>query len=125
MDILEISNLRKSGADALRRGDARTARDSFERLLKVGQADVNIYIALAVACGHLADLPHAHAAADKALELDSRNLRALILKGDLLAHEGDARSASSYYLTAVQSAPPPNEMPAELRGDLERANAMC
>jgi len=124
MDIAEITQLRKTGAEALRRGDARAARDSFQRLADAGQADINIWIALAGACGRLGDLPAAHTAADRALSLEARNLRALIVKADLLAHEGDVRAASSFYLAAVQAAPPLNQLTADLRADLQRANAI-
>jgi aspartyl/asparaginyl beta-hydroxylase (cupin superfamily) len=49
----------------------------------------------------------------------------LIFKGDHLAETGDARAASSFYKFALQIAPPANELPAELRGELGRAQAMC
>src|SRR6266536_6516537 len=38
--------LAQSGADALRRGDARMARESFERIVAAGQADVSVCLAL-------------------------------------------------------------------------------
>ena len=125
MDMVEIVNLRKTGAEAMRRGDARAARESFQRLADAGQADVNIWIALAASHGRLEDIPAAHAAADRALALEARNLRALIVKGDLHAKQGDVRSASAFYMTALQAAPPLSELTADLRADLERANAMC
>jgi hypothetical protein len=49
----------------------------------------------------------------------------LIFKGDHLAELGDARAASAFYKFALQAAPPANECPADLRGDLGRAQAMC
>jgi aspartyl/asparaginyl beta-hydroxylase (cupin superfamily) len=125
METVEIANLRKTGADALRSGDARIAREAFERLIAGGQADVNIFLALGGACARLGDAGAAQAAVDKALNVDPRNLRALVFKGDLLAHEGDARAASSFYLAALRQAPRSNEVPADLRADLERADAMC
>ena len=125
MDIAEISQLRRNGADALRRGDARAVRDSFQPLADAGQADVNIWIALAGACGRLADMAAAHAAADRALSLEPRNLRALIVKADLYAHEGDVRKAAPFYLEAVKAAPPLNQLTADLRADLQRANTIC
>jgi aspartate beta-hydroxylase len=53
------------------------------------------------------------------------NLRELILKADHLAAEGDDRGASSFYLAALKAAPPPEQLPAELRSELGRAQAMC
>ena len=65
------------------------------------------------------------AAADKALELEPGNLRALILKADHFAEIGDARAASSFYQVALKSAPPADQLPRDLRADLARAQAMC
>ena len=73
----------------------------------------------------LKDRPAALAAVDRALALEPGNLRALILKADLLAAEGDDRAASSFYLAALKSAPPPEQLPADLRGELGRAQALC
>jgi aspartyl/asparaginyl beta-hydroxylase (cupin superfamily) len=117
--------LAQSGVDALRRGDARTARESFERIVSAGQADASSWIGLAYACRRLDDKAGAMVAVDKALSLEPRNLRALMFKADQLAELGDERGASSFYQFAIRSAPPANEMPAALRDELSRAQAMC
>jgi aspartate beta-hydroxylase len=122
---IDARALAQSGVEALRRGDPRKARESFERIVAAGQADATTCLGLAYACRNLNDNPAAHAAVDKALALEPRNLRALILKADQLASEGDERSASSFYHVAVRIAPPAHELPAELRGELGRAQAMC
>jgi aspartyl/asparaginyl beta-hydroxylase (cupin superfamily) len=121
----EARSLAQAGFDALRRGDPRSARATFERLVAAGQADVSCCVGLAYACRGLADGKASRAAVDKALALDPRNLRALILKGDHLAEDGDGRAASSFYLAAVQAAPPPQDLPADLRGEVARARALC
>jgi tetratricopeptide (TPR) repeat protein len=125
MPPVDTRALAQSGAAALRRGDARTARESFERLIAAGPADASCYLALAYACRHLDDSAATLAAVDKALALEPRNLRALVLKADHLAESGDERGASSFYQFAVKVAPPPNEMPADLVDELSRARAMC
>jgi hypothetical protein len=115
--------LARAGAEALRRGDARAARDSFEPLVAAGQADASACIGLAMACRRLEDPKAAHAAVDRALALEPANLRALILKADHLAEEGDARAAASFYMRAAKLSPPAHELPADLRGEVGRAQA--
>src|SRR6266581_9372791 len=119
------SNARAHGIEALRKGDVRQARESFERIVAAGQADASAYLGLAYACTGLEDHPAALAAVDHALALEPRNLRALIMKADHLAAAGDARAASSFYRAAVSIAPPADQLPADLRNELERAQAMC
>src|SRR2546426_11237478 len=115
----------RSGIEALRRGDARKARESFERIVAAGQADASAYLGLAYACAGLKDHPAALAAVDRALALEPRNLRALVMKGDCLATAGDDRAAASHYRAAVNAAPPPNQLPAEVRQAVSRAESMC
>jgi len=119
------SDARARGIEALRKGDARKARESFERIVAAGQADASAYLGLAYACAGLKDHPAALAALDRALALEPRNLRALIMKADHLAAAGDARAASAFYRAAVNTAPPADQLPADLRNELARAQAMC
>ena len=125
MPPIDARALAQSGIEALRRGDPRKARESFERIVAAGQADAATCLGLAYACRSLKEHSAAHAAVDKALALEPRNLRALILKADHLAAEGDERAASSFYMAAVKSAPPPNQLPLDLRNELGRAQSMC
>src|SRR5947199_509281 len=122
---LPSSDARAQGIDALRKGDARKARESFEGIIAAGQADASAYLGLAYACAGLKDHPAARAAVDRALALEPRNLRALIMKADYLAALGDARAASSFYRAVVSTAPPPDQLPPDLRSELARAEAMC
>lgn len=115
----------QAGVDALRRGDARKARDSFERVVTAGHADASVYLGLAFACGALKDSSAARAALDAALALEPRNWRALAAKADHLAALGDHRAAASFYRAAVNAAPQAKELPAALRGERDRAEAMC
>jgi tetratricopeptide (TPR) repeat protein len=122
---IDVPALLRSGTEALRRGDPKAARDAFERLVAAGLAGAEACVGLAYACSGLKEHAAAHAAVDRALALEPRNLRALILKADYLAAEGDERAAASFYITAVRSAPPPNQVGAELRAELARAESMC
>jgi hypothetical protein len=117
--------LAQSGVEALGRGDARKAREMFERIAAAGQADASIYLGLAIACRSLKDNPAAVSAVDHALALEPRNLRALIFKADCLTATGDERAASAFYLAAVTAAPPADQLPPDLVDELSRAEALC
>ena len=125
MQTIDTRALARSGVEALRRGDARAAREAFERVVAAGQADATSCLGLAHACRSLKDDAAALAAVDKALALEPRNPRALIFKADRLAELGDDRAASSFYHFALRTAPPPDELQADLRSELARAQAMC
>ena len=122
---LDVRAHAQDGVDALRRGDARKARESFERIVAARQADASVYLGLAFACGALRDSAAALAALDRALALEPRNWRALVAKADHLAVLGDQRAASAFYREAVNLAPQAKELPAELRGERDRAEVMC
>jgi aspartate beta-hydroxylase len=113
--------LARSAADALRRGDARVARDLFLQAARAGQGDVAVFIGLAYACRALQDWPGMSASADRVLALDPSNLRALVMKGDGLEREGDERGAAAYYRTAVLQAPPAERLSPDLAQELRRA----
>jgi len=125
MPLEEARSLARAGMDALRRGDAWSARGAFERLVAAGADDASACVALGLACRAQGDLDSAQAAVDRALGHEPRNLRALILKGDLLASLGDARAASSFYLAVANQARAMGEVPADLRPEVERARALC
>lgn len=118
-------SLAREGMQALRSGNPRLARASFEAILAGGADDASACLGLAIACRGLEDGPAALAAVDRALGHDPGNLRALILKGDLLGWLGDARAASSFYLAAVTQARAAGQVPQDLLPELARAQAAC
>ena len=122
---IDARALARRGIEALRNGDALKARALFEQIIAAGQADASACLGLVYACRSLQDQPAARAAVDQALALEPRNLRALVLKADLLAEMGDSRAASSFYLAAVRAAPPSAQLPSDLHQELDRAQAMC
>lgn len=115
----------QSAFEALRSGNAARARELFRQAIGSGQDSAAVQVGLAYACRALDDAAASAAAVDRALALDPRNLHALILKGDQFAAAGDARAASSFYRAAVTGAPPPEQLGAELRRELARAQRMC
>jgi aspartate beta-hydroxylase len=117
--------MRNEAIEALRRGDASRARAAFERALATHTADAALFVGLAYACRAQGDGASMLAAAERALALEPRNPRALILKADHLAGAGDERGASSYYMAAVNAVPDPDAQPADLRAELARAAEAC
>lgn len=105
----------------LRRGDCAAARRIFENLVSGGESGFAVWLGLAYACAGDGDAPGALGAVERALALDSRDLRALVLKADLLDHRGDA-SAAAFYEAALKVAPPVGELPAELLSLVQRAH---
>lgn len=116
--------LARAAAAALRRSDPGTAHRLFERAAQASPRDVGILLGLAHACRTLGDLAGQSAAVDRALAVEPRNLRALILKGDCCGAAGDVRAAAAYYGAALRSVPPATEVPADLRQELGRAQAL-
>src|SRR5882672_398504 len=86
------------GLEALRAGDMQRAREYLSRAVTGGRTDAATLLAL-----------------------EPRNIRALLIKADHLAAAADSRSAASFYLAALRSAPPANQVPADLVPDLRRA----
>jgi aspartyl/asparaginyl beta-hydroxylase (cupin superfamily) len=115
----------RAALNCLRTGDAGAARELFGRALAAGSADPMALVGMAHACRASGDAQGATAAIDRLLARDPRNVRGLILKGDLLADAGEARSASSYYVAAVRSALPLEQLPADLAAEVRRAAAAC
>jgi aspartate beta-hydroxylase len=108
---------------ALRAGDAAKAQELFGQLMTNGRGAAFAWLGLGYARRDLGDAGGAMAAADEALRLEPRNLRALILKADLLAGSGDMPSSSSFYAAALRAAPTAGQIPADLQAELARARA--
>jgi len=112
--------LARAAADALRRGDARAARDLFLQAAQAGQADVPVLLGLGYACRSLQDWGGMGASADRVLTLEPRNLHALIMKGDSLEQAGDSRASTAFYRAALRSAPPGEMLAPEMLQELRR-----
>jgi aspartate beta-hydroxylase len=116
--------LTQSGAQALGRGDFAGARAIFQGLTESGRAEAPAWLGLAVACRELGDHAAKLAAVDRLLALEPRHLRGLMIKADEFARVGDSRAAGAFYRSVLKSAPDPARLPAELRAEVARAQAM-
>ena len=74
----EAARANRLGMESLRRGDARAAAEQFERACRADPAAGELWLNLAMARRKLADEEGERAALEQALELDQRNLMALI-----------------------------------------------
>jgi aspartyl/asparaginyl beta-hydroxylase (cupin superfamily) len=114
----------QAGTEALRRGDARAARDHLQLALEAGRSDAPVLLGLAYASLALHDDELKIAAVERLLTQEPRNTRALMLKADHLASRGDIRGATAFYQGALRSVPPDQPVAAELAPELKRAQQM-
>jgi aspartyl/asparaginyl beta-hydroxylase (cupin superfamily) len=109
--------------DALRRGDAASARSAFESITKTANAPPQAWVLLAQSCALLGDAKASDAALDAALRLEPRSLYALLMKGDAFVRAGDDRAAVSWYTMAVNTAAGMT-LPPDLVARLDAAQAV-
>lgn len=110
--------------DLLRKGDAASARTQLQLLTggPPGSGSASAWFSLAVAQRALGDQDAMHAALDKSLELEPRDLRALLLKADTLAAQGNRRAALAHYGFVVKLYPDPVKYPPPVAAEIQRAH---
>jgi aspartyl/asparaginyl beta-hydroxylase (cupin superfamily) len=121
----DFRRLAQEGANALRQNDNQTAQRCFEQVVNAGMADASVFTGLSLACFRQGDSKAALGAIEYALKAEPRNLHALIVKGDILAASGEARTAVEFYQVAVQTASEFAQLPAELAREVMRASEAC
>src|SRR5512146_936817 len=112
--------LTRAGFQALQRGDAKAAREHFGRATAAAAAGADSWFGLSLAHRRLGATEAETTALDRTLELDPRNVPALIRKGDLYTAQSDARAANTFYRAALKIARSMRATPAEWRPELER-----
>lgn len=110
---------------SLRSGNYQHAADEFFSIISSGYVDASLYLGLAYALYGQGNIEDALSAAGRSLELEPRNLRALLLKAAMLDASGDGRGAVAFYQTALKSAPPKEQIPDDLAEQLVHAKARC
>ena len=102
---------------ALQRRDGETAM----RLLgELADRDMP-WLMVAQACSLRGDAAAEQAALQRQLEIEPRNLPALMLSGELMARMGDDRAANSFFQAALNQAAATPNMPTALHPMLHRA----
>ena len=96
--------LNAAGGHMFRIGDARRARELYERALAADNTSKVLWLNLAGACRSLEDAYAEGQALDKALTIEPRYVQALLQKGDLLERLGNTKAAAALYGAALASA---------------------
>lgn len=111
-------------AAAARRGDWASIRVPLEDLAADGAATAWELGLLASACLSTGDDMLADAAADHALVLDSRNLRAALVKADVLWARGATREANFFYRAVVENGGASIDLDPDLIEGISRARSI-
>jgi len=111
--------LNAAGGHMYRSGNARRARDLFEKALAADSDSKVLWLNLANACRALGDKTSQALALEKALAIDPRYVLALVCKGELMESLGERKKAFFFYEAALDSvasgAPAPQQAAAALR----------
>lgn len=111
------------GIAALQRGDFATARDAFAHVTQADNASAQAWLLYSQACEGCGDGTNFLRALDKVLASDPDNPFALLMKGDYFAARQDDRAAVSFYRRAIRRCSQLQQLPGDLHGRLERAEA--
>ena len=110
--------LNAAGGYMYRSGNARRARDLFEKAVAADGNSKVLWLNLANACRALGDRNCEAQALEKALAIDPRYVLALLRKGELLEGLGESKKAFFFYEAALDSlasgAPAPQQAAAAL-----------
>ena len=117
----DTNALGERGMAALGRGDWRGARDAFSAIIAAGEGDGTVHTAIALAHQGLGDKAAMGLSLDQALSLEPQNVRALLMKGDLVAERGDRRGAVSFYAKVLELVPDTAGLPPEAAREIGRA----
>ncbi len=120
MTMAAAEQLVREGVAAMQRRDGRAARAAFEQMAALPGVEPP-WLLLAQACRLTDDDRAEEAALDRLLAAQPRNLRALIMKGDLRLRLRDSRAAASCYGLALKSAAAAGSIPPALEAELARA----
>ncbi|MEE4202393.1 MAG: aspartyl/asparaginyl beta-hydroxylase domain-containing protein [Halieaceae bacterium] len=105
-------SLFQSGIKALQAGNGHDAKATFQNAISQGFKSSRIWLGLALANIARRDTKAAEQAIDQVLALEPNNLRALIIKGDIVFARQEMQAAAAHYglalrLSAALSNPPP------------------
>jgi aspartate beta-hydroxylase len=119
--------LNAAGGHMMRSGDARRARELFERALAVDSGSKVLWLNLATACRSLGDKKAEGVALEKALAIEPRYVHALLQKAELMERLDNPKAAATVYQAALDcvasGTPVAQNMAAALTHAQELVNA--
>lgn len=121
----DLERLAREGAEALRQGRSKDARQRFATVADTGRGGAQIWLLLAVACRADGDAAAEEAALDQLLALEPQHVPGLIMKGDCRMNAGDDRTAVTLYKTALRLGSEQPSLPQDVLGALRRAETMA
>ena len=114
-------SLYNQAIDALRGGDPKRGKALLEQALAANPRNRDAWLNLALAERTLNNPVAELNALDAVLKIEPRELVALLLKGNYYERLGQNRRAAHTYTSALQVAPPFDEVPNELKAMVRRA----
>ncbi len=119
-----VAQLNKAAMRAMAAGDMGTAQSALLEALRHDQANVGLWLNLAIVRRQLQDIDGAFDALRETLLLDSRNFPALLMQAALLDRLGKKVQAATAYGIALAQAPADRYLDAPTRQAVERARAV-
>jgi aspartyl/asparaginyl beta-hydroxylase (cupin superfamily) len=119
-----LAALWNRGAAALQAGRAGEALEAFQRLAQAEPRSATAWMGVAMAHRRLDQPAPSLAALQRALALEPRNPRALLLSADHYAAAGEARAASAFYDAVLKVAEGPDGVDPAFEPELARARRM-
>lgn len=110
----------QQGITELQAGRTAEALVVFQQAVDENMATPRCWLGLSLAALTQGDVPRAENAIDAVLKEEPHNLRALIIKGDILLGKNDFQNASSYYNLILRLAANLTDVPPQLATDLDR-----
>lgn len=105
-------------------GDLNGARELLEKAVAADPGVAMFWLNLAAVFRGLKLDEQEHAALEKALGLEPRNLRALLEAGMIHERRGEPRTAAAIYRRALESTPRNMDLPPPVRAQLQHARAV-
>ena len=119
-DNFDEETLIREGAEALRQGQIKQAREQLEKIAAAGSTSGVAWMLLALSRRAGNDADAEEQAVNRLLEIEPRSVRGHVMKGDCRAHAGDDVNACYFYRTAVSLADG-RQLPQEIAEEVQRA----